>query len=78
MRPNCVSDTKAHHLLAPAEADHRAQVTITKEVHTMMGAATPEDYAAKMWTVNTEFAMAPLRSVLSEEQVSGCGSPTIP
>ena len=46
------------------------QVTTTEDVHTRVGAATPEDYAAKMWTMNTEHAIAPLRSVLSEDQVS--------
>ena len=44
---------------------------MTHEVHVMTGAATPEAYAQKMWSAYTEHAIAPLRSVLSEEQVSG-------
>ena len=39
----------------------------------MMGAVSPEEYATRMWATNTEHAIAPLRSVLSAEQVSCSG-----
>ncbi|KAK9828128.1 hypothetical protein WJX81_008199 [Elliptochloris bilobata] len=52
-----------------------AEVTVTEEVHNAMGAATPEEYAEKMWRMNTMHAIAPLRSVLSEQQVEALRQP---